>query len=232
MLVEEKKYQNEDGSIGYYESVYDSSNVLQTTYFPENNRLFISFNRGGVYSYSNISQKLYDEFKEAESQGKFFAATIRKNPKLYQFRKEYTLYPNEVKDLKLIVENAKNEETHEPDKAFDPDDTTLVLKPQETWSNTEVRVPIDDNTISLNIGNDVVIKITKDGFYYKGVYIEDAADVYENFSTWLNMTTSNYRLFQKKMDNELLRLQQKEVLNMYDMGQLDMLNLLRYEFRK
>jgi len=240
MLVEEKKFQNEDGSIGYYESIYDSSNVLQTTYFPENKRLFISFNRGGVYSYNGVSQELYEEFKSAESQGKFFATTIRKYPKKYTFRKEYTLYPNEVKDLKLVVENAINAEdlTDVVDltKYITPasEDATLVLKSpdSEFYSNLEVRVPINDNTISFSIEQEEVIKITKEGFYYKGEFVEDTSDVYENFSSWLHMATSSYSMFQNKMDAELIRLQKKEIHTLYDAGQLDMLNTLKNEFRK
>ena len=60
MLVSEKKFQDENGVIGYYEAVYDSSNILNTTYFPLTNTLYISFNRGGVYSYANVNQELYE----------------------------------------------------------------------------------------------------------------------------------------------------------------------------
>jgi hypothetical protein len=233
MLVEEKKFQNEDGSIGYYESIYDSSNVLQTTYFPENKRLFISFNRGGVYSYNGVSQELYEEFKSAESQGKFFATTIRKYPKKYTFRKEYTLYPNEVKDLKLVVENAINAE-EQPENAFDPEDDNLVLRSSATdiYNSLEVRVPIDDNTISFSIEQEEVIKITKEGFYYKGEFVEDTSDVYENFSSWLHMATNKYNSFQTKMDEELHRIQQIKVHTLYEAGQLDVLTKLKDEFRK
>lgn len=104
MLVEEKKFQDENGVIGYYEAVYDSSNILKTTYFPIQKKLYISFNRGGVYSYTNVDEELYEEFKNAESQGKFFAQTIKKQPQKYPYRKEFTLYPEEVNELKEVVE--------------------------------------------------------------------------------------------------------------------------------
>jgi hypothetical protein len=57
---------------------------------------------------------MYKEFEEAESQGKWFFKRINKNPK-HPYRKEFTLYPNEVKDLKEIVKNNKKEVIEEED---------------------------------------------------------------------------------------------------------------------
>jgi hypothetical protein len=112
MLVERKEFNEKDGSIGYIESVFNSDNILKTTYFPNNQRLYIAFSRGHTYSYGNISPEMYDEFEEAESQGKFFHQKINNNKK-HPARKEFTLYPNEVKDLKQIVEESKNVEEDE-----------------------------------------------------------------------------------------------------------------------
>lgn len=112
MLIEQKKFQENDGSVGYIESVFKSDNILKTTYFPLNQRLYIAFNRGETYSYGNISNEMYEEFENAESQGVFFNKNIKKND-TYPFRKEFTLYPNEVKDLKQIVEDHKIEEDDE-----------------------------------------------------------------------------------------------------------------------
>lgn len=106
MLVERKEYQEKDGSIGYIESVFNSDNVLKTTYFPNNQRLYIAFNRGQTYSYGNVDNETYTMFENAESQGKFFHKNIRNNKK-YPYRKEFTLYPNEVMDLKEIVTTKK-----------------------------------------------------------------------------------------------------------------------------
>jgi hypothetical protein len=106
MLVERKEFQEKDGSLGYIESVFNSDNVLKTTYFPNSQRLYIAFSRGHTYSYGNVSPELYKEFEESDSQGKFFYKKINNN-KAYPYRKEFTLYPNEVKDLKEIVKNNK-----------------------------------------------------------------------------------------------------------------------------
>lgn len=109
MLVERKEILNEDKSIGYIEAVFSSDNVLKTTYFPSTQRLYIAFSRGHTYSYGNIPKEMYDEFENAESQGKFFHTKINNNRK-YPYRKEFTLYPNEVQELKQIVEDNKPEE--------------------------------------------------------------------------------------------------------------------------
>lgn len=110
MLVERNEILNEDNSIGYIESIFNSDNVLKTTYFPQSQRLYIAFSRGHTYSYGNINFELYREFENADSQGKFFYMKINNN-KAHPFRKEFTLYPNEVKELKTIVE-AKKDEWH------------------------------------------------------------------------------------------------------------------------
>lgn len=106
MLVERKEHLENDNSIGYIESIFDSGNVLKTTYFPKNLRLYIAFSRGHTYSYANITQDLYNEFENSDSQGVFFHKKINNN-KLYPSRKEFTLYPNEVNELKIIVEENK-----------------------------------------------------------------------------------------------------------------------------
>jgi hypothetical protein len=106
MLVEQKKFEDTDGSVGYIESVFQSDNVLKTTYFPKSQRLYIAFSRGHTYSYANVSPEMYEEFEEADSQGVFFHKRINNKPK-HPSRKEFTLYPNEIKDLKEIVESKK-----------------------------------------------------------------------------------------------------------------------------
>lgn len=110
MLVERNEIKEPNSEeIGYIESVFNSDNVLKTTYFPSNNRLYIAFSRGTTYSYGNIDAELYAQFENAESQGKFFHKNIN-NKKEYPSRKEFTLYPYEIKGLKEIVENSKNNE--------------------------------------------------------------------------------------------------------------------------
>jgi hypothetical protein len=102
MLVERKEHKNEKSEIDYIESIYKSDNILKTTYFPTINRLYIAFNRGGTYSYGNLTPSIYKDFEESESQGKFFRVNILNNNS-FPCRKEFTLYPSEIKDLKQVV---------------------------------------------------------------------------------------------------------------------------------
>jgi hypothetical protein len=115
MLIERKEVLNEDKSTGYIEAVFNSDNVLKTTYFPKAEKLYIAFNRGHTYSYCNVSKELYDEFEAADSQGKFFHSKINNKSK-YPVHKEFTLYPSEVKDLKEIVKNKLTETQDEEDE--------------------------------------------------------------------------------------------------------------------
>lgn len=99
MLSSRKEFNDPDGSIGYIESIYFSDNVLKSTFFPKTKMMYIAFNRGAIYSYSNIDDVIYDEFENAESQGVYFYKNINKKDK-YPSRKEFTLYPEELQEIK------------------------------------------------------------------------------------------------------------------------------------
>lgn len=163
MLIEEKTIYNDDESIGYVEAIFDSSNILKTTYFINDNRLYISFYKGGVYSYSNIDPELYYNFKNAESQGKFFASTIKKNPSKYPYRKEFTLYPDEINEINEAVERGKKK------------DKSNFRK---------------ENNIIFKIENEETIKIDENGFYWKGNLVTEDYEIYEKFNEWLNYALS------------------------------------------
>jgi hypothetical protein len=107
MLANRNEYLNEDQTIGYVEAVYASGNVLKSIYFPKSKRLFISFSRGHTYSYNNVSEEIYNEFENAESQGKYFMENLNK-PDKYPTRREFNLYPSEVSECKLKIVEAKN----------------------------------------------------------------------------------------------------------------------------
>jgi hypothetical protein len=109
MLIERKEVLNEDGTVGYIEAIFNSDNILKTTYFRQAQRLYIAFNRGGTYSYENVTPELYEEFENAESQGKFFHQKL-KNGNKHPYRKEFTLYPSEIAEAKQIIEEHKIEE--------------------------------------------------------------------------------------------------------------------------
>jgi len=115
MLVERKEILNEDKSTGYIEAVFNSDNVLKTTYFPGIQRLYIAFSRGHTYSYGNVSREMYNEFEASDSQGKFFHSKIN-NKKAHPTRKEFTLYPSEVQGLKETVKTKMSEINEDEDE--------------------------------------------------------------------------------------------------------------------
>lgn len=111
MYIKKEIFKEKDDSIAYIECIYDSSNILKTTYFPNLNKLYVYFKRGGTYSYSNINNELYNEFENCESHGKFFAGKI-KNSELYPYYKEFKLYGSEIEECEKIIKEhreSKNE---------------------------------------------------------------------------------------------------------------------------
>ena len=178
MLVKEEKKVQRDGT--YYEAVYDSTNILQTTYFPHAHLLYISFNRGGVYSYGNVSPELYEEFKAAESQGIFFAKTIKSQPTKYPYRKEFTLYPEEVKSLKEEVDEHKDNEAIYTDSPPLPS-PVLTLESGDD---------LETNNIVFSIDGNEAIRLNKDGFHWRGKLVEEDKVIYLRFKEWLDFAHS------------------------------------------
>lgn len=111
MLIRKKVVKEADDS--YIESIFDSTNILKTTYFPTQKRLYISFRRGETYSYGNVDESLYKKFEDSDSQGEFFIQEIKKKPNEFPYRKEFSLYSSEIQDIKKIISEHKNKEDHE-----------------------------------------------------------------------------------------------------------------------
>ena len=109
MLLDRKEIKRENDKTTLIEALYDSSNILKTNYIPEKNYLFIFFKNKLVYSYSNVTRDLYENFERAESQGVFFRNEIRKKPQEYNYLKEYKLYDFEKQDIMELIESLKSE---------------------------------------------------------------------------------------------------------------------------
>ena len=54
-----------------------SSNVHSHGYDVANQRLFVRFHSGGVYSYDNVPPEKYDDLQKADSVGRFIGAEIK-----------------------------------------------------------------------------------------------------------------------------------------------------------
>lgn len=60
----------------------NSSDIASVGY--ENGTLYIKFNSGGTYSYSNVPESVYRNLMNASSHGKFFQANIKN---VYPYRR-------------------------------------------------------------------------------------------------------------------------------------------------
>lgn len=165
MLVDKKLFFEKDGSLAYHEAIFDSSNILKTTYFPKFKRLYIAFKRGHTYSYSNVTEELYHEFENAKSQGDLFNEKIKSRSNEHVYRKEFTLYPDEVNQLNEVVENN-------------------VVQQKETKNLDLIN---HDNKIIFRIEDQEIIKIDRDGFYWKGEMVEVDMEIYEKFKEWVDL---------------------------------------------
>ena len=59
-------------------AIYDSSNVIASTYDTISNDLIITFKSGSQYKYTSVSKSDYMRFEIAESQGSVFNSHIKK----------------------------------------------------------------------------------------------------------------------------------------------------------
>jgi hypothetical protein len=115
MLLERKEAKRERDGLLVIESYFDSTNIAKVNFIPDQRYMFIFFNNGLVYSYSNITEELYRNFEAAESQGKFFISEIKKKPNLYRHVREFKLYEFERQDIMQIIETlkeGKNQDNH------------------------------------------------------------------------------------------------------------------------
>jgi len=101
MIIKRKITEDDSGKL--IECVINSSNILKTNYFTHSKRLFIFFNRGHVYSYTNINEDLYNEFEKSSSQGEFLREIIMKNPTKYPYLKEFKINSSEIEEAKQII---------------------------------------------------------------------------------------------------------------------------------
>jgi hypothetical protein len=58
-------------------SIYESSNILASTYVPNDKKLTIIFKNGTSYTYDNVDKTDFFRFETAESQGNIFSKYIK-----------------------------------------------------------------------------------------------------------------------------------------------------------
>lgn len=88
---------------GVIKALYESSNILASTYEPNTNKLTIVFGSGVGYEYDNVSKKDYTLFELADSQG----ATFNKNLRSHSYR---SIGEVDVDAIRAELQESKEEE--------------------------------------------------------------------------------------------------------------------------
>tara|TARA_R110001606_G_scaffold117702_2_gene247432 strand:+ start:290 stop:721 length:432 start_codon:yes stop_codon:yes gene_type:complete len=78
-------------------AIYESSNIVASTYNKNNKDLNIIFKHGGSYTYQNVSESDYMRFETADSQGKI----LNSNLKSYAFLKHDNV------DIDVVIKKIK-----------------------------------------------------------------------------------------------------------------------------
>jgi hypothetical protein len=90
---------------GVVEALFNSSNLFKALYLKERKIMYVFFKKGGVYSYYNVDNVIYEQFEIADSQGEFFSQNI-KNKSLYPHSKEFKMKEFEINDLTNSINEA------------------------------------------------------------------------------------------------------------------------------
>ena len=96
-----KRVENDDK----IKAIYESSNILASTYEPKTKDLTIIFKRGASYTYKNVDKNDFFRFETADSQGEI----------LNKYIKKYDSVKNDAVDVKKIeheILNLREEETN------------------------------------------------------------------------------------------------------------------------
>lgn len=83
---------------------FDSSNILYSEYNEDDREMIILFERGGLCSYKGVTPFIYEQFLNADSQGKFFRKHIM-NHKLIEYTKIKKLDKEEIEKIKDKIIN-------------------------------------------------------------------------------------------------------------------------------
>ena len=90
---------------GLVEALYESSNIVASSYDKNQKNLNVTFKNGGNYTYQGVSETDYVRFETAESQGKVLNGNLKKYPTLKH-------EPVDVDKIVKRIKEVKNEELH------------------------------------------------------------------------------------------------------------------------
>ncbi len=112
MLLKRVVQLDKEGKEDVVEAIYDSSNLLKTTYLPKQQILYIYFKKGIVYSYYNVGKVIYTEFELAESQGIYHNKQLKNNAK-FPYSKEFKMLNFEIQNINEEIEEALKNKLNE-----------------------------------------------------------------------------------------------------------------------
>lgn len=96
-----------DGTL--IKALYESSNIVGSTYDTALDKLKIIFKNGGCYTYENVINGDYYRFELAESQGVEFNSRIKKHTTIKNEPVDISGYINEINKLQLLeLEQCRN----------------------------------------------------------------------------------------------------------------------------
>lgn len=106
MLLKRLVIKDKEGKDDIVEAIYDSTNLLKTTYLIEQRRLYVYFRKGIVYSYYAVDREMYDGLETAQSQGVYHKEHLSNN-RMYPYAREFKMLNFEIQDINEEIEKAK-----------------------------------------------------------------------------------------------------------------------------
>lgn len=106
-------------------AIYESSNILASTYEPSKKDLTIIFKRGASYTYKNVDKTDYFRFETADSQGEVLNKHIKK----------YDAVKNDAVDVKKIEDEILNLREEEINK-YKGEVIDYLKDVVETWNQS------------------------------------------------------------------------------------------------
>jgi|TARA_B110000858_G_C17685167_1_gene418509 predicted nuclease with TOPRIM domain len=86
---------------GIVDAIYESSNIVASSYDKIKKNLNITFVYGGNYTYQGVPETDYMRFETSDSQGKVLGSHIKKYPALKHENVDVNVIFNKVSDVKL-----------------------------------------------------------------------------------------------------------------------------------
>jgi hypothetical protein len=133
---------------GVVDAIYESSNIVASSYDKVKKNLNITFNYGGNYTYQNVPETDYMRFETSESQGKTLNSHIKKYPAL----------KHENVDVNLIFDKLSNVKLNEASVGMER--LSYLINELTKTLNDEL-IPVKNRLSVFDNGLDEVNKIIK-----------------------------------------------------------------------